>query len=245
MRLELDRTELRFRVPLLAAYGLLPSRELIGVRIEDDDGAVGRGEAAPLEPYDGVSTDRVHAALRAYAPVLARTDHATPSSLLDACRAVADIPQALAAIDMALWDPRRAAARAGRSAPLLRDEPAEWIPANARRSSDADIAAAARGGRARGGSRLRVRQSQGRFQRRRRARRVPLRHAMGPEASLRLDANGAWSLPVAERMLTVLSRQGLELVEEPVRGLRDAPRRCANASRCGSRSMKARRFRAR
>ena len=36
---------------------------------------------------------------------------------------------------------------------------------------------------------------------------------------LRLDANGAWSVDEAQRMLEVLAPAGLELVEEPVSGL--------------------------
>ena len=33
--------------------------------LTDDDGAVGHGEAAPLEPYDGISIARVERALEA------------------------------------------------------------------------------------------------------------------------------------------------------------------------------------
>ncbi len=46
-----------------------------------------------------------------------------------------------------------------------------------------------------------------------------VRAAIGPQPQLRLDANGAWSVDEAERVLSVLSRYGLELVEEPVSGL--------------------------
>jgi L-alanine-DL-glutamate epimerase-like enolase superfamily enzyme len=51
------------------------------------------------------------------------------------------------------------------------------------------------------------------------ARVAAVREAIGPDASLRLDANGAWSVAQAEQLLSKLGVYGLELVEEPVRGL--------------------------
>jgi O-succinylbenzoate synthase len=38
-----------------------------------------------------------------------------------------------------------------------------------------------------------------------------------PDASLRVDVNGAWTVPQAARMLTELARFGLEYAEQPVR----------------------------
>ncbi len=52
-----------------AAYGVLTERELLAVSITGDDGIAGYGEAAPLEPYDGVGIDRAHEALARYAPI--------------------------------------------------------------------------------------------------------------------------------------------------------------------------------
>jgi L-alanine-DL-glutamate epimerase-like enolase superfamily enzyme len=46
-----------------------------------------------------------------------------------------------------------------------------------------------------------------------------VRAAIGPAVSLRLDANGAWSVDQAVELLDALGGDGLELVEEPVRGL--------------------------
>ena len=70
--LVLERVVLRFATPLATAYGALRDRELIEVTLTDDDGLRGRGEAAPLEPYDGVSIERVLAALEAYRAVARR-----------------------------------------------------------------------------------------------------------------------------------------------------------------------------
>ena len=42
------------RVRIAAAWGSLRERELLHVRLDFEDGTYGEGEAAPLEPYDGV-----------------------------------------------------------------------------------------------------------------------------------------------------------------------------------------------
>jgi L-alanine-DL-glutamate epimerase-like enolase superfamily enzyme len=46
-----------------------------------------------------------------------------------------------------------------------------------------------------------------------------VRAAAGAQATLRLDANGAWTVEQAVRAIDILSPAGLELVEEPVHGL--------------------------
>ena len=61
---------LRLRAPLRAAWGSLHERELVQVRLLFSDSDFGDGEAAPLEPYDGVPLAAVLAALDAYAAVL-------------------------------------------------------------------------------------------------------------------------------------------------------------------------------
>ncbi|MGH2944052.1 MAG: hypothetical protein ACRDLN_14895, partial [Solirubrobacteraceae bacterium] len=70
MRVTIEQRSLRFRRPLQTSYGALHRRALLELTIEGDDGVPGRGEAAPLEPYDGVSIDRARAALEAYRPIL-------------------------------------------------------------------------------------------------------------------------------------------------------------------------------
>src|ERR1700739_3004303 len=47
----------------------------------------------------------------------------------------------------------------------------------------------------------------------------PVRAAIGPAVQLRLDANGAWSVPEAVRAIDAVAPAGLELVEEPTHGL--------------------------
>ena len=57
------RHALRLRQPFRSSYGAVVERELLLVSLTDDDGVSGHGEAAPLEPYDGVSVARVEQAL--------------------------------------------------------------------------------------------------------------------------------------------------------------------------------------
>ncbi len=48
-----------------------------------------------------------------------------------------------------------------------------------------------------------------------------VRAAAGPGVALRVDANGAWSVEQAIASIEALAPAGLELVEEPVHGVRD------------------------
>ena len=65
---------LTFADPMRTAFGVLRKRELLLLRLRDDDGAVGWGEAAPLEAYDGVSQAKVRDAFEAYEEILRAGD---------------------------------------------------------------------------------------------------------------------------------------------------------------------------
>ncbi|HEV2775186.1 MAG TPA: mandelate racemase/muconate lactonizing enzyme family protein [Solirubrobacteraceae bacterium] len=208
---------LRFRSPMPTAYGRVDRREIYELEIEGDDGVRGCGEAAPLEGYDGVSAARARAALEAYRSVIEDSDEDLPGgALLDACRAAADLPQALAAVDIALWD--RAGRRAGRPvARLLTDAVLDEVTVNAtigaidRAAAAASAEAARRAGFRCVKLKVGVGDDAGRV--------AAVRAALGPEPLLRLDANGAWGVEEAVRAIEVLGASGLELVEEPVHGL--------------------------
>ncbi len=219
MELSLHRVELRFAERQVATHGVLHSRELIEVSLTDGDGLVGRGEAAPLESYDGVTIERTLQALEAYRPALATPPRPPGGMLLDACRDLDDLPQALAAIDIALWD--LAGKRAGRPVcALLSDGAAASIAVNAtiaaEQVEDAARAAADAVAAGYGCVKLKVGFVDDL------ARVAAVREAIGPQTSLRLDANGAWSLTEAEQAIASLSGYGLELIEEPVHGLADS-----------------------
>lgn len=217
MRLELERRTLRFVEPIVTSYGELRERPLVVVTLTGADGIAGHGEAAPLEPYDGVSVEHVESALARYAAVIAQAgEQLNGAQLLDACRRAEDLPTALAAVDLALWD------RAGKSrelplAALITDDPAPDVPVNATltaldRSGVAEQAAAAV---AAGFGCVKLKVGVGDDA----GRVAAARAAAGPEVALRLDANGAWDVEQAVRTIDALAPAGLELVEEPVHGL--------------------------
>jgi len=216
VRVTIGRRILRFRAPMRTSYGDVAERELVELTIEGADGVAGRGEAAPLEPYDGVSPTRARAALDAYRPILESGDALQGGELLDACRAADDLPQGLAAVDMALWD--RAGRRAGRPvAALLTEVVLEEVLVNATIAADDRAGAAASAAAARQAGfrcvklKVGVGDDAGRV--------AAVRAALGPRAALRLDANGAWSVEQAVAAIETLAPAGLELVEEPVHGL--------------------------
>ena len=64
VRRSLLRLSIPLREPFVTSGGVVSARELAVIRLEDDEGTVGFGEAAPLEPYDGVTVDEVIDALR-------------------------------------------------------------------------------------------------------------------------------------------------------------------------------------
>ena len=110
--LTVETVRMRPRAPLRATWGVMDERVLLHVRLDFGDGDFGVGEAAPLELYAGVPLASVVSALDAYSAVLARASpRSTHAELLAACAAERPLPQALAAVDLALWD--RAGRRTG------------------------------------------------------------------------------------------------------------------------------------
>jgi len=220
VKLELEQATLQFAEPVLTAGGQLRERKTLLVKLTADDGVAGFGESAPLEPYDGVSLERAERALRRHATVLAaergRAGSYTGVGALDACRRADPLPQALAAVDLALWD--IAGRRAGRPvAALLSDEPLARVPVNATVAALDRAGAAEQAGRAAGEgfSCIKLKVGAGDDA----GRVAAVRAATGPAMALRLDVNGAWSVEHAVSEIGALSPAGLELVEEPVHGV--------------------------
>ncbi|HXS33464.1 MAG TPA: mandelate racemase/muconate lactonizing enzyme family protein [Solirubrobacterales bacterium] len=207
---------LTFADPMRTAFGLLRKRELLLLRLRDADGAVGWGEAAPLEAYDGVSQAKVRDAFEAYEAILRDGDGNPAADLLERCRIVADVPQALAAVDLALWD--LAGNREGKPvSELISDDPATevrvnaTIPAEDRAHAAEQAAAAARAGYSCVKVKVGIGDDAGRV--------AAVRAAAGSQMELRLDANGAWEVDEAVSSILALAPAGLELVEEPVHGV--------------------------
>jgi len=216
VKLEVEPRTLALARPFHTSYGEITERDLLLVTLTGEDGVPGYGEAAPLQAYDGVGIEDVQRALESYRAVLADSGEMDGAQLIDACRTLADLPAALAAIDLALWD--RAGRRAGRSvASLLSDDPATHVPVNATLTALDRMGVAEQAARAvqEGFECIKLKVGLGDDA----GRVAAARAAAGPRVKLRLDANGAWSVEQAVRTIDALSSAGLELVEEPTHGL--------------------------
>jgi o-succinylbenzoate synthase len=201
---------------MVSARGSIQQRELLLVRLEDTDGFVGAGEAAPLHSYDGVSVDDVRAALEDCRPVLEHGERLLREELLGACAQAAVLPQAIAAIDLALWDLE--GRREGEPVWRLLGAAEAWpTPANATvaHADRAGAAAAAAAAYAHGFRCVKVKVGLGDDA----GRLAAVRAATGPDMAIRLDANGAWAPEEAVHALQMLEPSGIELCEEPSAGL--------------------------
>ena len=193
MRPSLARLSLSLRDPFATSTGVAGVRELVLLRIEDDDGAVGYGEAAPFPGYDDVSLDDVIAALLNGGP---------------------GPPQARTAEEMARLDPE--ARREGRP---LGEPGAEAIPVNRTLGAGPpdEVAARAAEGVRDGYACFKVKVGLPDD-----ADRVAaVRSAVGPWPAIRLDANGAWTVPEAIEAINALAAFDIQLVEQPCRTLEE------------------------
>ncbi len=212
MRLRARVVDAPLDAPLRA--GAAP-RALILLEIEDADGVVGHGEAAPLPEYDGVSVDDVLSAVATHASELATYELPTISDAWAACAAVDPLPQALAGVDLALWD--LAGRRAGSSVSELLGLPdPPPVAVNATIGAVAPVAAAEEAVAARDAGFGCIKVKVGTPDDRQRLKAV--REAVGPGMLIRVDANGAWDRLTAPERLRALARFDIELFEEPVHG---------------------------
>jgi L-alanine-DL-glutamate epimerase-like enolase superfamily enzyme len=216
VRIELDALTARLRAPFVSSRGALEDRPLVLLRIEDEDGFVGLGEAAPLADYHGVNADDVLEALAACRDILAAAppgaDH---QELLSDWRRMAAVP-AVAALDMAMWDleGRRSGQPVWRLLGARAAQPVEvnyTIAAGDRAGAAAEAAAA----RAAGFRCVKLKVGLGDDA----GRLAAVRAVLGPEVAIRLDANGAWTVEEAIAALRVLAPAGIEVCEEAVHGL--------------------------
>ena len=217
MKLSVRSVRAAMRAPFVAGHGTVTERELLLVSLEAIDGETGYGEAASLESYDGVGTDEVGAALEACRPVLESYRDATPiADVLARCSEATVLPQALAAIDLALWDLAGRRTRepvwrllGARQPPPV---PVNWTIAAPDRSGAALQAAQARTA---GFGTVKVKVAIGDDP----GRLAAVRAFAGPQMAIRIDANGAWTAGEAAASLRALEPVGIELCEEPVSGV--------------------------
>jgi o-succinylbenzoate synthase len=228
VRLALRTVERALSSSFLASHGSLEVRRLLLTAVHDHGGLSGYGEAAPLHSYDGVAMSDVRDALEDCRIVLAGAtladvlDATARAELLAACERRAVLPQALAAIDLALWDlvgrARREPVWRLLAAPAGADPGAalptitvNWTITSPDRAGAAREASLAREA---GFATVKLKVATGDDA----GRVAAVRAAAGPELAIRLDANGGWSAAEAPRWLEVLAPAGIELCEEPVAG---------------------------
>ena len=221
MKLVVRTVVAAMRGPFQAAHGTVSDRELLLVALQATDGRTGYGEAAPLPSYDGVSAVDVRDALEACRPVLdGYPGHAPVADVLARCAEVTVVAQALAAIDLALWDlaGRRAGEPVwrllGRASPTGAAPP---VTVNATIAAGDRSGAALQAAQARtdGFTTVKVKVGIGDDA----GRLAAVRAFAGPQMAIRIDANGAWTPDEAAATLRALEPIGIELCEEPVHGL--------------------------
>ena len=198
MSARVQRSVLRLSIPLkqpfVTAGGVVSARELLLVRLEARDGAVGYGEAAPFEPYDGVPLERAAAALTGGGgrrPPQAR-----------AAEEIARLDLHARQEDRPLAEPRKDALAVNMT--LAAGPPAE-------------VAERARAGIRDGYACFKLKVGLPDDP----ERVAAVRAAVGPWPALRVDANGAWSVDAAVQAIRALEEHDLEFVEQPCRTLRE------------------------
>ncbi len=240
MKLSVAQFRAGLRAPLRTAHGTVAERHLAVLTLSDDDsGLRGHGEAAPLTSYDGVGIDDVLAGIDACRELLEDADLATVThrtargSLIGECARRAALPQALAAIDLALHDlaaraaelpvfkllgaPTGDEAGAGAGGSPVSSPPAIAVNHTIAALDPAAAAREAQSALAAGFGTVKVKVGLGSEQDR--ARVAAVRAGGGERLAIRLDANGAWgSVEAASRALGELIPYGIELCEEPLRG---------------------------
>jgi L-alanine-DL-glutamate epimerase-like enolase superfamily enzyme len=209
---------LPFRDPYVTARGELRERELVLIRIRGE-GLEGLGETAALSLRGGPGVKEIATEITDLCrPALldGGLDPARIWAALARCRTRGASPQALAAVDIALHD---IAARSGR-VPLWRllgASAAEPVVCNAtlpianpaamRKITERWAADGFRTFKLKVGLAGDVTQV------------ATVRQTLGPEAVIRVDANGSWTVDEAVERLRAIGRHTIELAEEPVGGL--------------------------
>jgi L-Ala-D/L-Glu epimerase len=219
---------LPFREPYVTARGTLERREMILIRLHTDEGAVGVGEAVPLSLRRGDSLGAVEGALPRTQRRLRRaeiSDFAGPEPLVAAIDTFIHAaagrrlpPPAAAAIEMALFD--LAGHISGKPLwQLFGVERPEPVRCNATLAAGAPdhVAAEARRWAELGFESFKLKLGTGDDLDQVGA----VREAVGPEARIRVDANGTWSKADAVAILERLEPLDIELAEQPVASLRE------------------------
>jgi len=216
--LEVVPYALPFREPYTTARGSITRREMALLRLRDEDGVEGLGEAVPLSLRGGASLAQVVGELEGLG-AREEIDEATLSAATTGLSAPARCAALTALLD--LRGRRAAAERSSLVSPTgTNSERAEPVRCNATlvAGDPAAVVSDAERWAAAGFSSFKLKLGTGDDAAQVRA----VREALGPRARIRIDANGAWDLETAKRVLVEIEPYEVELAEQPVAGVEQA-----------------------
>jgi o-succinylbenzoate synthase len=203
---------LRFKSPYITARGRLERREMILLRLRTDEGLDGLGEAVPMSLRGGIGLREVERELRELCAVrLVGLDVDREGVDLATLRAGLSSP-ASAAIEMALIDlsGKVGGVPAWRALGADAAHPTE-CNATLTAGRPESVAEAAADWFERGFRTFKLKVGvAGDVD-----QVAAARAAVGPEAAIRVDANGAWTPAEAIARLTEMEPHGIELAEQP------------------------------
>ena len=211
------------RVPVRTSFGVMHERPAVLIRVEDEDGAVGWGEAWCNFPSVGAE-HRARLVNELLAPRLLGKTFASPrevfADLTGATAVLAlqsgehgPIAQAIAGLDIALWDLAAQRARKPLYALLGGAEPR--IPVYASGINPDRPQATVEHMRAKGHRAFKLKVGFDDVIDERNLR--SLRELIGPDLILAADANQAWDIERATKMVQRFAPFGLRWIEEPLR----------------------------
>lgn len=219
---------LPFKRPYATARGTLTQREMVLLRLRDEDGRVGLGEAVPLSLRGGATIERVVRELRGLDEdgtldralgVLAAGDVFEPGRERFEGEERVSAPARCAAL-MALSDlSERQRERSGLIAGgVPDDEPVRCNATLVAGTPAAVVEDALRWGDL-GFTSFKLKLGDGGDDV---AQVRAVREAVGPEAAIRVDVNGAWPLHSARRILKELEPYDVQFAEQPVAEVEEA-----------------------
>lgn len=218
---------LPFKRPYVSARGALEERQLVLLRLRDENGLVGLGEAVPLSLRGGADIDLVvrelqgldeSGALDRAAAACGEVDLFAPGEERFEGQETVSAPARCAALT-ALRDLCERQRHESGSAVAVAEE-VEPVQCNATliAGEPAAVAEDARSWAERGYETFKLKLGVEDDV----AQVHAVREAVGPEATIRLDANGAWPLHTASRVLKELEPVGIEFAEQPVAEVEEA-----------------------
>ncbi len=203
---------LPFREPYVTAAGSLERREMVLLRLITTEGIVGLGEAVPLSLRGGTDLARVVTELEQ----LGERDSLDEPTLAGDVLALSAPARCAALTALADLRGKRAEAEHG----VASESPPPPVRCNATLSAGKPgaVATEALAWADDGFSSFKVKLGTGEDLEQVRA----VREAVGPEARIRVDANGAWDVETAKRTLCELESLDVELAEQPVASSEEA-----------------------